>query len=551
MKDLYIDIMEKSLAAYTDERIRDYIDEVKTGGLKEHGFPRLAADIGILISFGRRTELMPVFLEMMEICCEQMPKVKAANDFTVREICCLLMLLEEKKTVSADLIKKWKFAISGFDPWKYYTCIAKTPDTPTGNWAAFAGVSDFIRGKYCGIDTSEFVEWEIASQMLSFDQNGMYKDPNNPMVYDNVTRTLMCILLHFGYEGKFKAQIEEQLCKSADLTAKMQSVTGEIPFGGRSNQFLNNEPQIACLCEYYAAYFAKKGDINRAGEFKAAAVLAQESLLRWLNAEPKRHIKNKYDIDSQIGCEGYGYFNKYMITVASFAYVAYLLSDDSVEPTIAVAEKGGYVAQTSEDFHKLFLNCGGYCIELDTAADFHYDANGLGRIHKKGCHSAVGLSVPFPAGEINYKTEKANKRPMSLCCYVEKEGVVLYGSESYSKYTLLDSLESSTQTEAVVRCNLSENIYVDEKYTVNSDGVNICLKTDENCGFMIPVFAFDGLNETEICENEGSISVKYENSSCTYYFSGEYDKNYEMYYNRNGRYRVYKINAKELRIEMN
>ena len=37
----YIDLMEKVLSAYTNEHIDRYYNEVKNGGLKEHGFPRL------------------------------------------------------------------------------------------------------------------------------------------------------------------------------------------------------------------------------------------------------------------------------------------------------------------------------------------------------------------------------------------------------------------------------------------------------------------------------------------------------------------------------
>ena len=87
--------MEKALSAYSTERIVDYINEVKRDGLKEHGFPRLTANIGILISFGRRTELKELFCEMMDICCENMPRVKAANDFSIREICSLLQRLSK------------------------------------------------------------------------------------------------------------------------------------------------------------------------------------------------------------------------------------------------------------------------------------------------------------------------------------------------------------------------------------------------------------------------------------------------------------------------
>ena len=54
MKEKYIELMEKALSAYTDEHIQRYFNDVKTNGLTEHGFPRLTANIGILIAHGRR-----------------------------------------------------------------------------------------------------------------------------------------------------------------------------------------------------------------------------------------------------------------------------------------------------------------------------------------------------------------------------------------------------------------------------------------------------------------------------------------------------------------
>ncbi|MGI6279643.1 MAG: hypothetical protein ACOYJS_03680 [Acutalibacteraceae bacterium] len=549
MKEVYIDIMERTLSAYSEERIRDYIQKVKTKGLTEHGFPRLTAGIGILICHGRRTQLLDTFIQMMDICCEQMPKVKANNDFTVREICCLLMLLQVKNIMDKALLDKWRDQISKFDPWKNYTCVAKSPDTPVNNWAAFSGVSEFFRGLCCGIDTEKFVDWQISSQLLSFDENGMYKDPHNPMVYDGVARLLMCLLLKFGYNGKLKGQIEENLNKSADLTAKMQSVTGEIPFGGRSAQFLNNEMQFACLCEYYAGKFAAEGDKEKAGEFKAAARLTQQALLYWLDFKPVSHIKNKYGIDSGIGCEGYGYFNKYMITVASFAYAAYLLADDSVPPTAAVAEKGGFAAKTSDDFHKIFLNCGGYFAEIDTDADFHYDANGLGRIHKKGCHSTVCLSVPFPGKEPSYTLENENPRPMSLCCFAERQGETLYGSCDNAVYTLINTKESPNEVVAEIDCALSTDVVIKQTYKLSSGGVEISLE-GQDCGFMLPVFDFDGLNYTDIMVDKDGITVKYRDSLCRYSFDGEINPNYEVYHNRNGRYKVFKVKTKKLKVTL-
>ena len=85
MKNTYIEIMDRAFRAYTKEQIFDYYERVKTEGLTEHGFPRLAANLGILICHGRHTDLVPLFIDLMDLCCEQMPRVHAANDFSVRE----------------------------------------------------------------------------------------------------------------------------------------------------------------------------------------------------------------------------------------------------------------------------------------------------------------------------------------------------------------------------------------------------------------------------------------------------------------------------------
>lgn len=559
MKKIYLDIMEKALSAYTPERIRDYINEVKRDGLTEHGFPRLGADMGILIAHGRRTELLPVFIEIMDICCEEMPCKKAANDFSVREVCFCLMLLEEKKTVDTALLSKWKSQIASFDPWKYYTAVVSNPDAAFGNWAMFAAVSEYVRSVYCGIDSSDFIDRQLSTQIFNLDSMDMYMDenpqkkegsrPTNPFVYDMVARFLIAVLLRCGYCGKYAERLKKVLDNTADITLKMLSVTGEIPFGGRSNQFLNNEPLYSAYFELEAARFAQMGDMQKAGEFKASAILAAENTLKYLSLSPISHIKNRYDVSTKIGCEDYGYFNKYMITVASNIYSAYLFGDDSIEPIKPISQKGGYVISTSEDFSKTFLNAGGYFAEIDTKADFHYDANGIGRIHKKDCPSQICLSVPFSPNP-NYIIEGKNAGAMSICCYAEKDNRLFLGAESYADYSLIEPRSSETQATAKFDIKLSEDILLTLGITLSEKGVDITLCGAENIGFMIPVFDFDGAESTTVTVTDNSVSVKYKDSVCVYSFGGELSEDYKYYYNRNGRYRVYKLKANALHIEI-
>ena len=80
----------------------------------------------------------------------------------------------------------------------------------------------------------------------------MYREPDEPIVYDLVPRSLFSTLLHFGYDGEYREEIDECLRKTGLLTLNMLSVNGEIPYGGRSSQFLHNDSLVTTILEYGA-----------------------------------------------------------------------------------------------------------------------------------------------------------------------------------------------------------------------------------------------------------------------------------------------------------
>lgn len=536
MKQTYLDIIELSLSVYSDQRIRDFVEDVRRNGLTEHGFPRLGANIGILMAHGRQLERKDIFIEIMELCLAEFPRVSwiAGNNFSIREVCCALMELEKTDVIKKSLLEKWKAQLSALDPWQVYSHIVSEEHPTPHNWAYFAVVSEQARGLLCGIDATAFLEHQLPSQLLRLNENGMYRDaglegPHQPLMYDLVTRALLVLSFFWGYRGKYASDIRQMMELSDDLALKMQSVTGEIPFGGRSNQFLFSETTLASYYELRATLLAQQGDFVRASQFKAAAQKAAQACLKWLQTKPMSHIKNRFDPDLQFGCENYAYFNKYMITTASNAYLAYLAADDSIVPSVAPSEAGNYIVQTSPDFHKVFINSNGYFLEFDLNADFHYDANGLGRVQKAGVPSSICLSVPFPGPDANYTTPQPNPQPMSLCC----------AGGATVPYTLLQSLVTETQAAATFRCDAGI-----EHYTVTSNGIEIAY---DQRGFMLPVFTFDGHTHTDIRTEENAIYIHYLGAVCTYRFNGTV-KSSETYYNRNGQYTVYYIDADRLHI---
>ena len=549
MKERYIELMEKALSAYTDEHIQRYFDDVRRDGLTEHGFPRLTADIGILIAHGRRHDLLPRFIEMMDFCCDQIPRVKAANDFSVREIICALWEVEESTAVPKDMkemTERWRASLASIEPTQCYNEFATSPTDGVRNWALFSAVSEYFRQKAGLCDSSDFIELQLLQQLQWFDEKGMYQDKkadayHQPIMYDLVPRGLFALLLDQGYRGEQYSVIDEILKKAALLTLDTQSPNGEMAYGGRSNQFVHNEAWMIAVYEYEAKRYAREGNTALAARFKAASVRALAVSEKWLSKDPILHIKNRFPTETKYGCERYAYFDKYMITVVSNLYAAYLICDDSI-PFEETEDQEGCVASTSEHFHKLFVKGGGYGLEFDLNADPEYDANGLGRIQRQGAPSAICLACPCPS-KPRYTVDIAPVA-MSLCSATYEQSEWTFGAQSDTKYELVDSAAKNNSASAELVCRFDNGKSVREGYKVSKKGVSVKLRGKGKLGFALPAFCFDGETSPDIVVKKHSLSISYDGWTCRYTTRGIIIDTQKTAANRNGHYKVFLATGK-------
>ncbi len=555
LKSHYIDVMERVLSAYADEHIHRYFNDVKENGLTEHGFPRLTADIGILIAHGKRRDLLPIFLEMMEFCCKTIPCVKAANDFSVREVISCLWEVEASGVVDRETTARWREYLAGIEPTTCYTRYAVSVTDTVRNWALFTAVSEYYRMRAGLCDTTDFIDLQLEQQLQWFDENGMYMDKlgvecHHPIVYDLVPRGLLVLLLNQGYRGRLFGRIDEILRKAALMTLKMQSPTGEIAFGGRSNQFLHNEAWLCTLFEHEARRYAQQGDIELAARFKAASNKALAVIELWLDKQPIRHVKNRYPTETKYGCEKYAYFDKYMITVASILHAAYQVCDDTIADDYTEQFEPSVFA-TSDHFHKVFLKCGGYGVEFDLNADPQYDANGLGRVHRADAPSAVCLSCPCPK-EPAYTVDIENPAAFSACAAIIESGDwKLAADDNYAEIRLLKMEEQKGRAFAAFETAFLSGKCISEQYTVSSKGVSVLLKGEGEIGFALPAFAFDGEKQAEIVEKKQTLTVIYEDWMCIYKTDGTIINLHKTAANRNGHYDMYLAAGKNgLRVDI-
>ena len=544
MKNTYLALMEKTLSAYTDEHICDYFDRVKRKGLSEHGFPRLTVNIGVLIAHGRRTDLLPLFREMMEFCCYYIPRVKAANDFSVREVVCCILELEKAHVVDEADIARWRGYLATIEPTSCYDRFATSPTQDIRNWALFTGVSEYFRQMIGLCDSTDFIDLQLASQLQFMDENSMYMDHmgtdvHQPVMYDIVPRVLFSLLLHFGYRGVHYAAIDEHLRRAGLRTLEMQSVTGEMAFGGRSNQFLHNEAWCAATFEFEACRYARMGDLETAARFKAAVARAIDNVKVWLNKDPVYHIKNRFPTESGYGCEKYAYFDKYMITASSLLYAAYLMCDESI-PTGETDVQPTVAWQTSYHFHKLFLRHGDYFAEYDTNADPHYDAGGLGRIHRRGAPSAICLSVPCPENP-NYRIGGETPISMSLCAGIGLEGGFRYACEDGVSHEVVQCEQDAAGARAEIRCRFDDGKEVHAGCAIDDTGVTLTARSEANLPVChtLTALCFDGAAVPVIRANENTLEIVYEGYVCRYVTDGVLRDTGRIAYNRNGHYRIF------------
>ena len=538
--DEYLDLVEAAVAAYPDDYLAEYVADADENGVHEHGFPRLAANVAALISAGRHGGRRDLFRRMMDICCRDAkkgPMKNEGNEFSVKELVAALLDVERAGLFPKSVTDGWRRDLAEVDPWRCYKVKPAVGDTTRSyNWCVFGSASEQTRIAAGIGGDPKFVERYVTDQIRWFDEIGMWRDPHEPAVYDLVTRLQFALILSEGYAGAARDRLEGFLDRSAVPTLELQSAAGEIPYGGRSNQFLHNDTLYAALCEWYAARAMERGDAAAGARFLLGARRAVDSARCWLAERPVRHVKNRYPRGtgkrgSGIGCENYAYFDKYMVTMGSWAILARRFAYEMPPPAVRdmrkqvrpdfsrLAEPRSFA--TTPFFHFVFLNAGDYSAQFDYDSDSHYDCDGMGRLHRRGAPTAICISTPC-AKAPKYSTELPND--CSLAFAPVGEGRLKpAGNGSDGKSAWARWRQGALDWE----CRLS------------AKGLSSVLKGPGGTAMQLPAFAFDGDREAKIECDGRTLSVTYRGWACRYTTDGSIADTGRSCCNRNGRYRVF------------
>jgi len=496
---LYFDLIINSLVGYDLDYIESEIDKKDNETFLTEYRRLVLVRVANILSFQIKNNVNLKYLNLLQkllfTLISDLVSAKAAtgSDFEMIEI--YFALTNIKSLIKKETYNKYIHLLRDLNPYECYeiNCRKISPEKQ-GNFVIYNMVGEYLRSLLTGFDAFDYINknWEI--QKTKFDTQGMYKDPNNPMLYDLSVRAHLALMLQLGYKGKLKKEIEDILTKSAMTTLHYISTNYVFPYGGRSNSFNMNEALLATLCEYYANIYYKKGEYKIAGAFKYSARKSIENLDRY----KKHHIKNFFDIHSNFGCEKYGTYEGYMVTTGCFMEMGYIIANKKIKEYTPPALYGQYIFKTTDDFHKVFANNKGYFIEIDYNSDLNYEGSGLGRIHKKDIPIELGLSMPFSSSPKYNLGEYKQEKTLALGIgWYENEKEVYLAEQVFIKNAYVHTIcENKRKVSFQITYYLKQGNVV-ETYTINKRGVHVKSECDfAKVFYHIPILISNGKDTT-------------------------------------------------------
>jgi hypothetical protein len=533
-RDLYLDLSERIIhmaVKWVDSK-GAVIDPV-TGEEWKQTTPRFVSSAAVLIAMGRCTEYLDTVCRAMAYCCKRLAHRKANDmspDFWTRELMTADMCLTG--IAPADLQQAWREDLSQLDCEKTYHFVDPTHGKKLHelhNWAIYASGGEALR-EMAGLGPQdrrylwgrEYFDMYMEPQLDHMTDMGMYRDPGDPITYDITTRLQFTIPLAYGFQSKLRDTYVE-LQRRGSLTALLfAEADGYVPFGGRSAGFQFQEIILSAIFELEAQRY-KTTNPKLAGAFKRQAHRSAMATQRWLaDMEPLRHIKNGFDPDTRHGTDAYGQYSVYTLLTSSFLGLSAMFADDSIAEAPTPAELGGYAIELKPAFNKIFAATHSSHVEIDTCADQHYDATGIGRVHFAGTPIEMVLGMPFAANHPKYNfAPGTHHAPMPIAIaptWQTRDGWITLAAMAKGDVTHNTQItqQSSEKVELTIEYkHPKSHSQVHESLTLLPDAlkiqtqINVSNKPAKHVVYQVPVLVTDGMSQSHITLHDGSLQGVY------------------------------------------
>ncbi|MEY3763469.1 MAG: hypothetical protein RLZ42_129 [Armatimonadota bacterium] len=342
------------------------------------------------------------------------------------------------------------------------------------NWNVVASCGEVLREEV-GLGNGNFHDRHLEHQLLNFTEDGMYIDPNAPMIYDLFSRFFLEVTLQGQYAGRHRDAINLMLERGELMSLLMQSPAGVLPSGGEAKQHTWGDIQQIPVFEIAARRFESRGDHVYAKAFKRSAHLAFAAAIRWKGPSGELQVvKNHMQPENRHGYEAYSHHSQYSLLSATMLALAADFSDESIDEGPTPCEAGSYTLDIPA-FHKVIANHHGTGIVIDTKADTRYDGTGLLRVHQAGGDPILGPNDVPPADDYPMNIGVAWREfPGGDWVHLASHG---QHTDIKTKLAASDSTDG-TRTITMVYSIPSSGHTITERYELALTGVNVSINVD-------------------------------------------------------------------------
>ncbi len=507
------------------------IDPVSKGE-RQYSTPAFALSAAILVKESGRNDLLEPSIRAMSFALKSLVDKTPADkhaDFYIPMLVHAHRILKE--IAPKGKVSEWETLFKQIDPETMYRA-----DLKGMNWNVVSSGGELLR-RHDGLVADDmkdaqinYLEKCLTGHMDRLHPLGLFEDPGVPMAYDAFTRLwLEDMNADNAYQGKLAAPIQDFLQQGGLSTLLLLSPSGEWIMGGRSALHNWTDLQITAICEINATWWKKQGREDVAGAFKRAAHLAFESAARWQRPSGELNIiKNRAEPEKRLAYEGYSNHSQYNLLPMAMLAIAYARADESIAEKPSPSEVGGYVFDARDKFHKIVAAAGGYYVAIDSAADAHYNATGLQRVHRAGV-KFPSLSDSAPPDRSYGPKEtpklgialglqwKSADQWIGLADFTEGNDERKIKSTEIKTDTVTPEETSFTVTYQLAG-NGGDDRSVIEQYVLNSDGITFKTSSNNLPGeyrLQIPVLVNDGATDIKrdittksiFIDNHGSTTI--------------------------------------------
>lgn len=408
----------------------------------------------------------------------------------------------------------------------------------TNNWRTYAMKGEWLRVRAGLVDREaaiSFIEdaWHNRTQRVRIlpTRWHMYQDWNGhpqSLAVEAVGRGNLLALALSGYDGPSAEEIYGHARAGTAATLLLQDPTGQCPPNGRTDNHVFNDLLYQLQFEAMAEGVAAHGETALAGQYRRAAMLAFDSIGRWVRTDaPWTGIysvtKNLFDPERRVGYQPASQLGNYTGAVMYHLAEAYLTCRTDIAERPAPAEIGGFVIETDPAFGAAVVNAGGMHVQFNLAGDSvpKYDAwwtpLGVVRFSRTGWDSRLGPSD----GARDYETGHA--ATFAPTWKRGEQWVRLADMAEHYRGTFMTQFVHPL----LIKCSVlyapvtgvgGPSFYHD--FTITPDGVVTELRTvnpDTEFGLTLPVLENDG-RPLNFALSERVVSTKYPHATDEQHF---------------------------------